>query len=561
MNRKIIIAFLGVALVVGLMLYFFDSSAATGGKRVRQKSYYSDWEQKYLPKNPNPRNISFFLELLQAHTEDSVYLAKTWSDFDSLNAGEKSTYLYIGENMGMDNTSYDELMEYVDSGATAFFAFDYVTSNIYEEHFEPNAYYWDYSKNMYAWVGDTSLKYSYVYQSDTLYSDWYMFNEDAILDTNYVSYAFAMNKPIAFYLKEHKGSIHFHSVPRLFENYQMVTSNGYAHAAFILKRIPKHKPVVVLLCAENKPEEINFNTAEEGEGNKKQDSSFIQYILKNPALRLAFLLSIVLMLLYLFFRAKRRETIIPGSPEKQNMGLAFVETLSSIYISRNSPIGVLKVIRKNFYSAVSRHFYVDLVRKEGREQQIERLIQRSNYDKDEMIKIINGLQSRNNDVNYQHIANVYNDIRKFYLTTGILHETKQFVSVDREVRIDRSITIGGLGLLVGLTLMIRGLFLLTLGGGIGMLLVIPSALIIYLASRVLRLPVLEIYQDKLYVYGLLFGKKAINLNQTIHVETVGTVVKFNCEDGSTFEIKTLLITKKSRAILANFVEYLKNHKS
>lgn len=560
MNRNTIIAFIGLALVVGLLLFFFDSSEGERS-RTRVKSYYSDWEQKYQAKNPNPRNISFFLELLKTHTQDSVYVASNWYAFDSLHKKEKTTYLYIGENMGMDDEIYDEIMTYVDSGATAFFAFDYVTSNIYNRHFDPNAYFWDYSKNMFAWVGDTSLKYSYLYQSDTLYTDWYMFNEAAILDTAYVGYAFAMNKPIAFYQKQHKGKLHFHSVPRLFENYQVLTSNGYAHAAFMLKRIPKHQPVVVMLCAENKPMQINYDMDEEGEGNKKQDSSLIQYILKNSALRLAFILAIVLVLVYLFFRAKRRETIIPGSPEKQNMGLAFVETLSSIYISRNSPIGVLKVIRKNFYSAVARHFYVDLVRKEGREQQIERLIQRSNYDKDELMKIINGLQSRNNDVNYQHLASVYNDIRKFYVETGILHENKQFVSVDHKVRLERSLAIGGLGLILGITILFRGLFLLTLGGGIGMLLVIPASLIIFFASRILRKPVMEIQRDKLIIYGLIFGKKEINLNQTIQVETLGPVVKFNCEDGTNFEIRTLLITKKSRTILANFVEYLKNHKS
>lgn len=560
MNKNTIIAFIGLALVVGLLLFFFDSSGEEA-KHTRMKSYYSDWEQQYETKNPNPRNISFFLELLKAHTQDSVYVARDWDDFDSLNTKEKTTYLYIGENMGMDDDDYDEIMTYVDSGATAFFAFDYVTSNIYERHFEPNAYYWDYSKNLYAWIGDTSLKYSYVYQSDSLYADWYMFNESAIRDTDYVSYAFAMNKPIAFYQNQHKGKLHFHSVPRLFENYQVISSNGYAHASFILKRIPKHQPVVVLLCAENKPYQINYNNDEDGEGNKKQDSSLIQYILKNPALRLAFVLSIVLILLYLFFRAKRRESIIPGSPQKQNMGLAFVETLSSIYISRNSPIGVLKVMRKNFYSAMARHFYVDLVRKESREQQIERLIERSNYDKTELLKIINGLQSRNNDVNYQHLATVYNDIRKFYMETGILHESKQFVAVDHEVRIERSLSIGGLSLIVGLTLLFRGLYLLTLGGGIGMLLIIPASLVIFFASRILRKPLMEIQRDKLIVYGLIFGKKEINLNQVIQTETLGSVVKFNCEDGTNFEIRTLLITKKSRTILANFVEYLKNHKS
>lgn len=561
MNRNIIIAFLGVALLIGLLLFFMDGDQGLKPGQ-KPKNYYSNWDQSYTVNNPNPRNISFFIDLLQEYTEDTVLVATSWKKFDSLPDKDSATYLYIGSNMGMSTEHYEEIMTYADSGAMVFFAFDYVTSNIYEEHFEPGAYFWDYSKNLYAWIGDTSLKYSYVYQNDTLFTDWYFFDEWSIKDTNYVSYAFAMDKPIAFYEKHGSGSVHFHSIPRLFENYQVLSPNGYAHAMFMLKRIPKNKPVILLKCADYIQEYENpYENNQDGNGNSKQDTSYIQYILKNPSLRLAFILGLVLGILYLIFRAKRRENVLEGYPEKQNMGLAFVETLSSIYISRNSPIGILQVIRKNFYSAVNRHFYVDLNRKEEREIQFQRLLERSNYDPEKLREIINGLQSKGNNVDYHYLGELYRKIRAFYMETGILHETRQFVATDKQVRIERSVVLGGSILLVGLFVLTRGLFLLTLGGGVGMLMVIPAIVIIYAASRILRLPVAEIKQEKIVLYGLLFGKKEISLKQTIHTQVDSNRIQFHAEDGSQFEIKTGLLSKNAKTTLSNFVEYLKNHTS
>jgi hypothetical protein len=558
MNRNAIIGFLGFALVIGLLIFFVDGSSKPG----IQKNYYSNWKESYRVKNDNPRNISFFLELAQAHTKDSIHVIYHWNQLDSIPRKDEATYLYIGESMGMSNAQYDTLMNYADSGATMFWAFDYLTSNVYKKHFEPNAYYWDFNKNLYAWIGDTSLKFSYLYENDTLATDWYAFDEYAIKDTNYVAYAFAMNQPLAFYEKHHQGTVHFHAGPRLFENYQILSANGFAHANFILKRFPKNKPIVVLKFADYNASSTNLsNSNEQGEGGSKQDASYIQYILKNPALRLAFVLALILFVLYLLFRAKRRENVLEGVPSKQNMGLAFVETLSSIYISRNSPIGILQVMRKNFFTTVSRHYYVDLTRKEERDQMVDRLVERSNYDREKILEILNGFNTRNNDVNYQHLGVLYRNIRTFYETTGIQHPMKDFVTIDKEANIDRNILIGSFALIVSLLIFIRGMYMLTLGGGVGMLVVLPSIALIAFAARLLRLPVARITQEKLILYGLFLGKKEIPLNQTIHTETISSGVKFTSEDGNSFEIKKHLLSKNGKAVLANFVEYLKNQLS
>jgi hypothetical protein len=410
MSRKIIISFLAFALFIGAVIWLLDGS--TGGRQISKK-YSSDWDRTYELKNDNPRNISFFMDLLDVHVQDSIYNLKYWEDIDTIPNHQEATYLFIGNEFGMSNDSYDSIMHYADSGATVFISSNYLTTNIYERHFYQNAFYWDYSRVLFAYVGDTALPYYNIYQNDTINENWFSFDQYSIIDTNYRSYLFAMKHPIAFYEKHAKGKVHFHSIPNLFENYQVIQPNGYAHAQVILHKIPKDKPVIFLTCGINKSDEYTDDSDEEG-GAEKEDNSLIQFILKNPILRLAFLLAIILILLYVFFRAKRKEAILPGYTEKRNMSLAFVETLSSIYISRNSPIGVLQVMRKNFYATINKHFYIDLSRKENLKQNVEKLIEKVPYDAQKVKDLILSLDSRKNHVDNKHLGEVYANIREFY---------------------------------------------------------------------------------------------------------------------------------------------------
>lgn len=561
MNKKVILSFLGFALFMGLVIWFLDSSAGGSASNIR-KRYSSDWKKLYDLKDENPRNISFFMDLLDVHVKDSIYDLNYWSDLDSIPNHEEATYLFIGDELGAPTEYYDSIMHYADSGATVYLSFNHLTTNIYDRHFLEGAFYWDYSRVLFAWIGDTTLPFYHVYENDTINEDWYSFSETEIIDTNYRSYMYALKHPFAFYEKHHKGKVHFHSIPNLFENYQVIQPNGYAHARIVLNKIPKDKPVIFLTCGINdSTDQPIYDEDAEEDGAEKEDTSLIQFILKNPALRLAFLLLLVLLLLYVFFRAKRKEEILPGYSQKRNMSLAFVETLSSIYISRNSPVGVLQVMRKNFYSAINRHFYVDLSRKENREQNLEKLIAKVPYDSDKIIDIVNSLDSRKNNVDNRHLGATYAKIRAFYIETGILRPTEHFVASDKEVHLDKSIWIGAFILLMGLITLFRGLYMLSLGGGIGMLFIIPAIVLIYFASRYIRLPVASIQADQLIIYGLVAGKRVISLNQTIHCSVEKSHVSFECEDGNTFIIRQALLSRRARSALNQFVEFIKLHKS
>lgn len=555
MNRKLIISFIIFALLVGMLIWLVDGSASS--QQTKQKKMLSDWEKMYDLKDKNPRNISFFIDLLKAHLSDSIYFLDDWNNLDSLSRYEEATYLFIGNEVGMSNPDYESLLTLVDSGATLYMSFNHLTSNIYKQHFEANAFNWDYNRVLYAYISDTTLPFYNVYQNDTIYTDWYTFEESSILDTNYRSYLFAFKHPFAFYEKRHKGKIHFHSIPNLFENIQVIQPNGYIHAKAILNHIQKDKPVIFLSCANHDSTAQNTEEAEEGSGNEKVDNSLIQFILKNEALRLAFILLLCLLLIYVIFRAKRKEAILPGYAQKSNQSLPYVETLSSIYISRNSPRGVLQVMRKNFYASILKHYYIDLSKQENYQENIKRLQERISYDSEKCLELLKNLKAKNKEVDNRHLHLVHKQIRDFYLEMGIVKQLKQFVGAEKSVQLDKSLLYGVAMTLIGLIILVRGLYLLSIGAGMGVFFIIPAVLIIFLSSRFIRIPLLTIRENEVIVHGLFFGKKRVSLKQTIHCTVEATHVKFDCEDENSFTIYPALLSSEAKITLTQFVEFIK----
>lgn len=553
MNKQIIGILVILTLVLGGLFWWLD-----GDQNTENKSISSNWQSTYKLNSKDPQDIGFFQSLLETHAGDSITNLKYWEDAYLIEDPEHSTFVYVGEQFGMDNAQFDRLMHFVDSGATVYLAFDHLSSNLYHRFFESEAYIWDYSNRFYCWIDGQSLAFPHVYQNDTIYGNWFTFSGDAIKDTSYQPYIFALNEPVAFCLKHGKGSIHLHSAPDLFKNYQVIQRNGFKHTQAILKQLPKEQSVIWLSLADMKANaEEDSNSDEQGDGKEAEDRSLIQFIMKHEALRTAFLLAIILLLVYVVFRAKRRENVLPGVPDQRNLSLAFVETLSSIYLTRKSTSGLLLVMRKNFIAAVQRHFYLEIGTKGSQEAVIEKLIEKSGYDGDKLRQLIYWMDPRKNEVNEKHVGMVYREIRTFYQETGIMKFQETFVALGRKLEIHKSLLLGAASLLFSFMFIVRGLYMLAQGAGTGVLLVLAGAVFSFLAYRFISKPILVIENDQLTLNGWFWGKKTIRLDQGIQPVVTKDATTLHFEDGTSITIRHAYLSRSGRSALFQFTEHIK----
>lgn len=565
MNKKLVTWFVGGLLLLILVLWLVDSPENIAGK---SRSYTSDWDTEYGIYSKNPKDLGFFNDLLTSHISDSAGVADNYFALDTLKDLKKATLLYIGDGLDLKRTELEKLLIRVDSGATLFLSYNRSDMNSYEAFFTSNAYYWEYTNKTYVAMGDTSLGFSPMNQNDTIFDDWYTFDPKALRDTLSKPFMYSMYNPVAVEMKRGKGRVILHSMPQLFVNYQVIQPNGFAHASYCLKKINRKEPVVWLEFARYyKPD-----PDEDTEGPQvERDSSYLQFIMANQSLRWAFLLALFTFILYVLFRAKRRQAVLPGIPEKRNMSLAFVDTLTSIYLSRNSPYSLLLLMRKNFYITVSRHFYIDLIiaktpeQKAQQELNTKKLAGKAKGDKEDLEFILNHLSKdalKSHTVNSYTIAQLHKTIRKFYHANGIMKEPLHFVKEKEEVILHRSILVGGIVTLASLLIIMRGMYLLAAGNGLGIFLVILAAAGIVFGLRFMSVPVAKITRSTLTVYKPFLGKTTIELEVGEFTFTrQKDKTEFYTQDGRQLAVNHNSLSKSGKRALKLFTEHLKQKES
>lgn len=549
MNKKVIIALFSLVIVVLLGLLVF------GGSSGDKEEMYTNWKTRFDFKSKEPQDLGILKSLIQKHTKDSVFILDNINQLPQIKNKEKASFVFIGDVFYMPEKNFKKIAKYIDSGATMLLSYDQVNGSFYDHYFYGGAYSLEYNDKFYQWVGDTSLRYSSVYQNDTIYDDWALFNKDRIKDSNYRAYMFAVNKPTAFYVKSGKGTVHFHANPRLFQNYQLITRNGYAHASAWLKWLPKNQNVIIMKFAV--PPVPPDPALGDADNDLMRDTSYLQFIIQNEALRNAFLFALGLIFLFLLFRTKRRENILSGVEATRNMSVVFVETLSSIYLAKNSPASVLKIMRRNFYAQMNRHFYIDLTRTEKQKENLERLIEKSGYPAEKINDIMKAFGPAGAFPDNASLGVLYRKIDDFYKATGIRKNYDKVFIQGRGIEIYKSPIIGGLALVISMLILFKGMQLLRYSDGVGIVLAILGAFAIFLSIRLIMLPVIKMNDEKIVKYNFIFGKKTIFLDQTVSTDIRDKKVRFRAEDGVTFTVNQQLLSKRSKHNLSQIIAYLK----
>lgn len=550
MNKKIIIALFALVVFVLLVLWLFDSDGS------EKSEVYTNWKTTYDFRSKEPQDLGLLKTLIQRHTKDSMYILEKPEQMKQIKGKDSCTFIFIGKELYFTDDELKALEKNIDAGANVLLSYEESNTTLYQRFFEPNLYSWEFSDRMYQWVGDTSLAYYNRFQNDTIHGDWFMFNKESIKDTNYRAYMFAVNKPTAFYSKHGKGKIHFHCNPSLFKNYQVVTKNGYAHASAWLKWIPKDRPVVIMTFAVPPKPEVIDPTLDDNSGLER-DESYLQFIIQNDALRTAFFFILGLLVLFIIFRTKRKENIVEGLDPKRNMSVAFVETLSSIYLAKQSPVGVLQVMRRNFYAQVSRHFYIDLHRPEKREENVARLIEKTGYPADQMAELLRSLDPRKNTVNNHHLGMVYRKIDDFYKATGVRKDLGKAFIEGRRLELYKSPIVGGGAFTIALLVFMKGLQMLIMGGGLGIVLAIIGSFLLFIAARIIMLPILTMNDTRMVKYRLIFGKKIVSTQQPITATVYKNHTAFSTENGEVVNVSHLILSKRSRTSLSQIINYIK----
>lgn len=364
-NKRIWIA-AGMLVVVGALALLFTS----------EKQW--DWRESYQQKSRDPYGTNVIAELLEAYFPGKPFalLKDSLSALPDIYA--QSNYVFIGEGLLLDSTEADQLLRFVEKGNRAFIASRTLPALLTDQLF-PSMYceerYVPWSD--YETVVDSAVRFALshpalrkpsppVYRYP--YRDEYRPYRWQYIDTIFfcAGKATGLEKlgtfeggyPNFARLPYGEGHLLVHTNPIAFSNVQLLEESALHYA----ERVFSHLLEGPIYWDEHTkaPERVarsqNYQSEPRPEERRLDARSPLQYVLAQPALTWAWYLLLALVLLYLLFRAKRRQRIVPVLEKNENTSLEFVATIGRLFLMQSDHRRVAQLQMKLFRSFINRHY-------------------------------------------------------------------------------------------------------------------------------------------------------------------------------------------------------------
>ena len=332
-----------------------------------------DWREHYQNKKVSPYGTSIIYGLLDNYFSEEKMEEITDSLHVKLSDAETTgSYFYLGPYLWMDSLRIKAMLDFVHRGNDAIIiapniSFELLDSISYEycidlTYQRDSMYYDEYVIDHY--FEDTlaalnfihpELKdgsgYSYNFRirtKDHLYG-WDHLPTDLFCDyqEEFASLGTISDTLVNFAKAEYgAGNFYLHTTPLAFSNFHIIKTNGREYAEKVLSHLEK---APILWDATKRS--FEFPGRNRGFGR-----SPLKYILSQPPLAWGWYILLCMAVLYLMFRAKRRQRIIPVLEKNENTSLEFINTIGRLYFIQNNHRQLALDKMKLFLGFVREHY-------------------------------------------------------------------------------------------------------------------------------------------------------------------------------------------------------------
>ena len=309
-----------------------------------------DWYEGLSSEGKEPYDLELFKQLIEEASPGETTIGKE-PVTETLENKQNINYLFIGHRFLVDTTQVNALMDFVSAGNDAFICAYYFSDNfinalekrghfigyveneseVYEEDLDED--YKDIHNSVEGLVKFGKPKgvhdYRFVrrdeYGTDVNYwnffADTLEYDKDIQIISSIKTHEDSSYRPNFYRINMGKGHLLLHSQPLLFTNYFINEDWGFKHANQVIRELPD-RPLIW--------DNYHQNYYAQGEGFTPGHSP-LRFIIDHKALRYAWYVLLAGCLLFIVFRGKRQQRIIPLLPRVENTSIAFAKSLGSLY--------------------------------------------------------------------------------------------------------------------------------------------------------------------------------------------------------------------------------------
>jgi hypothetical protein len=332
-NRSgILIVILAIALLVGIFTYYQD----------RNRRF--DWdESSWLKRSYGETSDQPYGTLAVYRLLENTHAGKTFTKIQRsllrelpLDSSGQSSYVFIGAAMFLDSLANQQLLRFVAQGNTALIASKKMPSSLLQVLYGTGCdgtMPADFEKKE-ALVANFQVKksealdtfrLSYVVQNQAQPYDWLYFGAPFLCAAPDLEIGGYLNDSLVNFIrfKHGKGRFLLMSTPIVFTNYSMLRPGSMSYLLEILAGL--------------QPGNLYWDAASQAPAqDQKEAANPLTYILRQPALAWAWYLLVILSVLWVFFRGKRRQRIIPILAQNENSSYEFIRTIAHLHFKKRN---------------------------------------------------------------------------------------------------------------------------------------------------------------------------------------------------------------------------------
>ncbi|HMO38839.1 MAG TPA: hypothetical protein PKC76_05350 [Saprospiraceae bacterium] len=310
-----------------------------------------DWSEKYAISSKQPYGTHIIKTLLQGYFPDKGFevLRDSLHRQLHLDSLETANYVFIGEALYLDSLNTEALIHFVERGNNAFIAANDISQRLMEQIYDgecEDEVWTDYRTIRDSLVPlslrDTTLQAPgtyftcrFVRRNLPEFYFWSYIEPNLFCEAPFsiTALGYLRKRLVNFAKIEYgDGTFYLHTVPLAFTNYHIVTEAGLQYANGVFSYLPTGK----IYWDEFSKTETRLEALNQARNRQISSESPLQYILSQPPLAWAWYLLLSIGLLFLLFRTRRRQRIIPVLESNANTSLEFVATIGRLYFLQNS---------------------------------------------------------------------------------------------------------------------------------------------------------------------------------------------------------------------------------
>ncbi len=306
-----------------------------------------NWRENYKQTSKDPYGAQVMAELLKkrAGAGDFHILQDSLTASLPLDLEQPAGYVFVGPAMFLSEGDLLHLLDFAERGGHVFLSSKVAPYQLISEFYDMDCDSMEWIG--YSYTGDTvaQLRLTHPDLKGALFDLSYVNrNEIDFYPWNYIDDTFfceeagwaklgLLNDSVVNFARIpfEKGFIYLHTTPLAFSNYQLCKKEGWEYASAVFSHLPDGP---IYWDENSKVPEMAAQLPPNSRRLSRQGA--LQYILSQPSLTWAWYLLVLAAVLFLLFRGRRRQRIIPVLAKNKNTSLEFVQIMGRLYFLQNN---------------------------------------------------------------------------------------------------------------------------------------------------------------------------------------------------------------------------------